>query len=95
VLPDATGSNQQTLPVSYVIPCSNTGPNANALNAIVGGVSGEGTGDIQGAGDFTAPMGDFCIQTHNVRLVPEPTSVSFILASLGLALRRRAKRKTV
>lgn len=59
-------------------------PLSNALNPVWGGLH-----NVQGGGDFTAPLAAFTLQTH---AVPEPGSVMLILLA-GLAWRiQRARR---
>lgn len=56
---------------------------ASASKAIWGGVN-----NVQGAGDFAAPLTIFHLQTHTV---PEPTGVVLLLSAAGCAVMRRKR----
>ncbi|MBK8092609.1 MAG: PEP-CTERM sorting domain-containing protein [Verrucomicrobiaceae bacterium] len=74
-------SDQTGLPLEWY--CS------NASAVIFGGLDG-----VQGPGDHAASPGAFCIQTHTIVSVPEPTSSMLLAAACGQLLLTRRRRQT-
>ena len=85
-VPDVSGTDQTTRPAFYTVSCSP----ADAMNVIFGGMSGTGS-EVQAGGLYADPAGTWCLQTHALAAIPEPSAVVLGAAAAGLLFTRRKR----
>lgn len=88
-MPSVADADQTTPPLILEITCAATDP----LHVIFGGLGSSSPGlSIQAGGLYTDPAAPgWCLQTHTLTAVPEPSAVLLVLAasSAGVFRRRR------